>query len=353
MNNDGNKFYNMTKWLLMAAGIWTLHVEDNLKMPYKTYKFFLRFNYLCCNLAIAANFIVNVGVNNRKAVESLAITISNLCITLKLILCMAKRMTKLLKMAIEDLKNNVYNDNQMQGIVLKYTKRITILNIIIITYTFGLTAHFSIYGGLVEYYKYTYNHPNITEKPTHLLLMWFPFDLQKHFNSAIALQIFILITCSAFNFSTQGLFNTMMVYVVIKLKMLQHFFRNFDKGNGTEMNNLQACIRKHQELIEFAQDLNSSMKYLLLIEYSVSSVMLASVFVQITERNQIEINIPHALILTFQLFLLSWNAHEIKTQKAPTGVWTYGLSLTNRRSKNPFGHDAYLAQETLFTKYKF
>ncbi|XP_048520478.1 uncharacterized protein LOC109539035 [Dendroctonus ponderosae] len=117
-----------------------------------------------------------------------------------------------------------------------------------------------------------------------------------------------------------------MIYVVIKLKILQHLFQNFNTypknlenfhmelRDVLAIDNLKHLIRQHQDIISFVKELDKNIKIGVLIEYTITSLMLATISIQVLTGNKVASFSFYGLILIYQLFLLSWNAAEIKTQ---------------------------------------
>lgn len=99
------------------------------------------------------------------------------------------------------------------------------------------------------------------EEPEYVFNLWYPFSYRKYLKLVFFLEAFLLIQACTTSFSVIALLNTLTMYVVVKLKLLQFGFKNFDRKFNTNGNcnmnhseaieNLQSLIEEHQEIIRW------------------------------------------------------------------------------------------------------
>ncbi|CAG9762954.1 unnamed protein product [Ceutorhynchus assimilis] len=162
--------------------------------------------------------------------------------------------------------------------------------------------------GFLELYKWHLTKNPTTPKP-HIVPFWFPFDKDAHYIPAMAYEIWHIFQTLAINGAVQALINAVMVFLRANLKILQYHIRNFDKTEPEK--NLKKLIIRHQELIEWVHNLDGSFKNILLLEYCVTSLQLATTLIQIIEGLNIAFNGTFFMHCLLQLFGLAWNANEI------------------------------------------
>ncbi|XP_066143262.1 odorant receptor 10-like [Euwallacea fornicatus] len=329
--------FSSTKWLMMASGTWKLDLPQNLRLPYKIYEFLTRSIFVWTFVTINVCFVQNIGIDYDKAMTILAIAVNITCCAIKLLICMGRKTVLLINIAFKDNFEGNGDGRKVSRILRKHYRQVRNFNLFTFTYTYIMAFLFSVYGGFMEYHNFQTSHPNATEKPEYLIIMWTPFDAQKHFELVLTIQMLVCVSAGAGNCSSMTLFNTLMVYVVVKLRILQHKFKNFnvyfvETANGfvrakmppeEAERNLKQLIREHQNLIRFVRDLDDRIKNGILIEYTFTSLMLASMLLQILNGYRLILYCPYFVLLTFQLFLLSYNAEEISYQSSEIGKKIY------------------------------
>ncbi|CAG9761357.1 unnamed protein product [Ceutorhynchus assimilis] len=309
--------FTVTKYVMIWAGFWKLEIKENLKLPYKIWQLYMMWAYVSVTLGITGNVIYVLQRDPVRIIEAIGVAISDYTIMLKLLLCSQRKITQLLQIAVQDDEIVSSKNPTLNRMLCIHKKSVSIMGLFIVTYTFAFCFYLCIYGGPVQYRIYQMKFPNATEKPEYILSMWFPFDIQNHFDLALFLQCFIYIQSSAANFASMVHVNTLMSYAVIKLKMLEYYFRNFDTfpqeihsedpvyRNRMAVKNLENLIRKHQFIIGFIKDLNECMRTTLLIEFSLSSLMLASITSQIISSGDI----------AFAIYESDWYNYNAKVGK--------------------------------------
>uniref|UniRef100_R9PSR8 Odorant receptor n=1 Tax=Dendroctonus ponderosae TaxID=77166 RepID=R9PSR8_DENPD len=318
--------FSASKWVIMSSGSWGLEVDSKYRILYKIYVLYIRFIYITSTVAVFAMFLVNLGSNNDKAIEALSLTLCSVSCIIRLAVCLKQKVVNLLKIVMEDQFNYAVNDPKIKVMLQEYKSYVTFLCVFVVCYTYSLVILFNIFNGIIEFQSFRKLHPNATEYPQYLVSIWLPFNVQTHFTLALICQTVLFLQSCVLNYSSTVLFNTLMIYVVIKLKILQHLFQNFNTypknlenfhmelRDVLAIDNLKHLIRQHQDIISFVKELDKNIKIGVLIEYTITSLMLATISIQVLTGNKVASFSFYGLILIYQLFLLSWNAAEIKTQ---------------------------------------
>ncbi|XP_076254243.1 odorant receptor 67c-like [Rhynchophorus ferrugineus] len=314
----GDRLFQIAKILMLIAGTWRLELKElpnKWQMFYNIYSVFIQISFNTFVISFLIELYMTWGIDNDKAVECLTTLIVNLVFVVKMGLFQTKKMTKLLNQIIDHVNCLSIDDEHGEYIFESHLRYNNILNIGILIYTFSLGLHLNIIG-LVQYVYFQQEPNNVTEsadKPI-ILMYWYPFDYNKHYGFVIFYQFFTIFASDLYNSAIQAMFNTIIIQLSSDLKMLQLEFQKFNMNMKESKQKLKNIIVKHQKIIEYIEGLNETLKYPLLIEYMVSSVMFASVLVQILQGKKIIFNVEYFVIMAFQLFILSWNANEIKIQ---------------------------------------
>nr|WJJ63330.1 odorant receptor 30 [Pachyrhinus yasumatsui] len=258
-----------------------------------------------------------------RAMENISKMIFVALCQIKCILNQSRGIKNLIKLAIEE-ETKIYSRPEVKvkkiydGYVA-YCKNI-VLGLTYFTYFTGSSL---ILVNMYEAYEYFQTVPpelrNITVKPLSAP-MWYPFDTNKHYFFPLVLQWFNVLQTVMYNSSIQALIHSVMIFIKAEFKILEYDLKNVGvsklqkrEGNFEDHNLviLKSLLRKHQQLIRWVKDFDSSIKYLLLLEYSVSSMLLASTLIQLLLRIKVLFNIPFLILCIIQIYVLGWNANEI------------------------------------------
>ncbi|XP_076258437.1 odorant receptor 10-like [Rhynchophorus ferrugineus] len=115
---------------------------------------------------------------------------------------------------------------------------------------------------------------------------------------------------------------TCLVFCACQLSILQiklEKLRDLAKTNyeGDIIKALKDLIKHHQFLIRFTMNLNDSIKYLILVDFILSSIIDASIMTQITKfetMSQILSSTFYLLSLVILIFSVGWTCNEISVQ---------------------------------------
>nr|QXE93259.1 odorant receptor 33 [Eucryptorrhynchus brandti] len=221
--------------------------------------------------------------------------------------------------------------SEVYTIVAKsYMKYITTLN----AFAFAIGA-FSYAEYAVEPEIRFFRHmkaQNSSQDESEFLIQWHPFDTSNHLGLAFHIELLRIAYMTINNCFTQSLINTIMIHSAALFKVLNFNFQNFhydNMGNGTLANQYKACkclkeyIGEHQALIRYIEKFNNCIQYVLLLEYIVSSVMIASGLIKILKADKSLFDFVFVFILIVQLLVLCCNANEIPLQSVNIGLGIY------------------------------
>ncbi|XP_050292712.1 odorant receptor Or2-like [Anthonomus grandis grandis] len=133
---------------------------------------------------------------------------------------------------------------------------------------------------------------------------------------------------------------TLFVFAASQLRVLK--IRISKYGQGRDMNDeqkkvvLKQLIAKHLYLIGFIKNLNNRTKYILLMEYLLSSVDLSSVAVNLAKETTIQ-TIWHFiffLLLFLQIMIMAWTTNEVKLQSVAIADGIYNSDWYTLNKEN-------------------
>nr|WJJ63321.1 odorant receptor 21 [Pachyrhinus yasumatsui] len=338
MASDNNLF-NICKILLIISGVWSQ------KIPYAGpfYQYLYKI-YAISSQIFYTSSIINFGVELYKllsernidgATENVSRMIFVGLVSCKLRLCHSEKIIKLFKLA--DVEEKTISLTSHSGILKIYFSNVKYCNTVVILLTvFSINAGSifildGLYDSFMFYKRYSGEEQTCLQKPFPLPL-WYPFDKNKYYFWAIFHQVVNITQSVLFNIAVQALIHSVMVFIKTELKILQHKIKNLnlyddaglEKNNNSKENDdifyvLKLAVKKHQELISWVEQFNESIKYLLLLEYCVTSLMLASTLIQIIQNKKVTFNIFFFVLCLIQIFALAWNANEILLESS-TGL---------------------------------
>nr|QBB72994.1 odorant receptor [Protaetia brevitarsis] len=138
-------------------------------------------------------------------------------------------------------------------------------------------------------------HNNITKllkiRPLPLS-SWFPYNRYEYYYYSYAYHIVAAAIGASMVVLTDLLFVSIMIFLIGQLKTLQYHFKNAKKiamvlklNIGTTYNNslnytIKYGIRMHQFIIRYVEDLDKSMSRLMLVDFAVASLQMATLGLQ-------------------------------------------------------------------------
>ncbi|KAF7269802.1 hypothetical protein GWI33_017171 [Rhynchophorus ferrugineus] len=151
---------------------------------------------------------------------------------------------------------------------------------------------------------------------------WHFFNTNKHYTLVYLLGWLVSVIECTYSLITITLFLTLMIFVLSQISELHIIARDIDFYSGllqkSQLQILFLLVSKHQKIIKYVDELNKSMRQILLVEFLLNSINIASVTVVILVYEMpivyLLFNINFVALLVVQLFFLSWHANEIEIQ---------------------------------------
>ncbi|KAF7287899.1 hypothetical protein GWI33_000246 [Rhynchophorus ferrugineus] len=311
------ELFKVPKAALLVGGVMPsqlLRWSTFYKKIYKIISFLLQFIYALCLVFFSTEIFRIAGSNTRAAAASLKCMTFATVIFAKLILIQSDKMRILLVRASKE--EDRINRNH-DGITFKmYSECVRYSNVtsFVIMGVITFSGAFFIIEGLSESNSdITENNSNYSQPlRRHPVQIWFPFDKNKYYGLALSYEVFHIVGTVVYCSVTQPLVVSVMVFLKAELKLLQHFLRNIKHNDALNTKeSLIFVVKKYQKIIEFIEEFNKSFQYIVLLEYCVTSLILAAILIDVIQGVKMQFNLSFFLVSLFQLYSLSWNANEI------------------------------------------
>ncbi|XP_060535512.1 uncharacterized protein LOC132707622 isoform X2 [Cylas formicarius] len=292
----GTGLFDITRTLMIISGAWRSglpKVSKLLNVFYVGYSAVIQFSYFLYFLCYAVNFYFLYFEDFDKAIENLSGNTFVLLLVAKVLLCQKNRLISTLKQAHrEELDVYREEDRSVREIYEHHLKYFYKLIFTIASYNGIVLLKLYIVGiGGSYQFRKIHRHDNVTlEKPLPLPL-WYPFDHNRFHVVALTFQLVALVWSALFNTMVYAVSNSLAIFLRGKIKIFQYRLRNFDRCNlyvnrDDSGSLLEVCLfkklcREHQMLIRMTRCLNASFRSLFLLEYSLTSLLMGAVLVQI------------------------------------------------------------------------
>ncbi|XP_066257512.1 odorant receptor 67c-like [Euwallacea similis] len=333
------KNQQLIKWarlFMIAAGAWDLPISKNpiLQALFKIYCIFMKFAY-------ALFFLMLLGETIRLIMYhyELPIIIANIGvffnatkIAVKMIIYVKYNITDLFREII--VKEKLIWESENEEIITMYRKKIVVCSVYGISIaagTLSTIAFLELYGAYLIVQMAKMNVGNETIESHIMYQTLIPLNKLDHVKTLFLTQIVWSWSGGTCNTMTHGVYITLLVYASTQLQMLQIRFKHcveedFDGSNMQEkIDFLKDLIKEHQHIINFIKFLNESTKYILMIEYILSSMDIASVSANLIKMEASELMwlTCFLVLLVLQISLLAWICNEIKVQSEEIGNALY------------------------------
>ncbi|KAI4471107.1 odorant receptor [Holotrichia oblita] len=271
-----------------------------IEIVYRIYSFIIKVYFITFVICEYIELLTMPNKDLFNVASILAVAFLYSTTIWRMLICNGKSMRKLLKQQSEIEKNILQcKNNCLKQIYYEHVK-------------WNYTCTNFIYAGIVTVFLY-YIRPIMEERSSELrylnitknnittqykmrplpLSSWFPFNRYNYYYPCYAYHIIAAMIGGSMVVSTDLFFIAFMVFVIGQLKILQYLFKNASKlGNalqessGTTYNialtrTVRYCIYKHQLIIKYVKDLDKSMSRLMLIDFAVASMQMATLGLQI------------------------------------------------------------------------
>ncbi|XP_060524003.1 uncharacterized protein LOC132700597 isoform X2 [Cylas formicarius] len=319
VSNMNIDYFTHVRRLMMVIGIWKVDTGMSIsrKRIYRVYS--LVFQLFCHSVALSllAEIPSLAKSDVVAAMDNANRFIVYIVIIIKMTVWQSKRMVDLLGVVL-DQNQQMRSAARTDPEILRLYRRHVRYNhkfMFVLVYS-GTVIAFAIAAiGGTNIYQFIQSpeNANATEKPL-LYRYWYPFDRNKYYLIALADQhVRPTLSCFCLGVTSASL-NSLAIFVSVQLKVLQHHFQHFHQPDEEALDSLKLLCVKHQHLIEYTIEFSESLKYIVLLDYSVSSVTFALLILQITAGKELIISATILTFTTLQLMTFSWNCNEIIVQ---------------------------------------
>ncbi|XP_050303717.1 odorant receptor Or2-like [Anthonomus grandis grandis] len=312
-----DEVFQICKTLLLYSSVWLAKMPDWPKSSVKLYKVF---SLLCQSLFVSCVplFLVNlfkvIGHDMDTAVGVMkSLTFYGVVIA-KIATIQSSKMTKLIESAIKKEETFIRsNDFHIRNLFRKYCLYSNMCALFVASFT-SLTGIVLIIDSIymASSYKIQYDS-NVTDHFVypHPVYMWFPFDKDSYYKCSLTYELIHIAQTTYYNGSAQAFIISALVLIKMQFKILQYRIKNLEPRRDNAINLLKKYAREHQVLIRWIGEFNDDIKYIILLEYCVSSLTFASILLDIIKGKQMAFNILFILLTISQIFAVAWSANEI------------------------------------------
>ncbi|XP_060533540.1 odorant receptor 22b-like isoform X2 [Cylas formicarius] len=331
---------NFTKYCMIAAGIWPLPLSTEnalLLKLYSTYSTFVQIflplflSSLCIQFVVAVTDTYSDN-DPDKLFKHVSYIITMGSVEVVVIICQKEKFKGVVSFIVEEEKEIVRSeDNEILKFHRFQVKLCRASNWAVFIFTFGVAISMTIENFLqrAEIEEYNKAHGEEMEKPLPYELYYFGLNKNDHQTLLLVMISIANIMIDLLVASTKMIFISCIIFVPSTLKKLQIKFKKIEFREGNLFVNVGNLAFEHQHVIDFVENLNDLIKYVILLEYLLNSLNLAAVSIQFMTNQQLS-PIFYFSFLIIQTFVLGWSANEIKIQSEALAHALYESSWYNQ-----------------------
>ncbi|XP_076263492.1 putative odorant receptor 92a [Rhynchophorus ferrugineus] len=321
---DNERLIKITKWFMILTGFWIkpLNVGPTMKKIYSAYIVAVRIGLVSLWLLLAIELfrLIIQKYELEIVMSTIGVLIGVTKIQIKFIIFIKNKVVDLYEVVIEN-ESKIWRSNNKE-IKELYTKNVIICRYFMFVQMLGTAfavTSLTITGILGNNDLIKYNHLHNTSLESHFIFqIYFPVNKLDHLVSFYLLMVMYVWCAFIFNNASHMIVTNLLLFCSTRLAVLQIKMRNVVRDRNPEEYNqmLKKLIVEHVSIIQFISTLNSRNKYLLMLEFVLSSLDVASAASNVTKTKTSDLSwyTVFFLLLTAQIFLLTWNANEIKEQ---------------------------------------
>ncbi|XP_050312917.1 odorant receptor 30a-like [Anthonomus grandis grandis] len=320
--------YKLTKFFMTAIGLWGKFETKQAQKWYRIYGFSTKTIYILYNLSMVVK-VTQVALDHSESqnvfgLVSLAALIT--LVNIKIVVFSFNNVSGLFQHVIDEEGNILLSASSDSDIKRSYLDHCKF---------YRATSRFQVFTTVVSVYFYIiFNvHKLVSHKlapgENFMYELWLPFDINENGPVMIVCKLCLSQMGVLFNSCSQVMLQSLMVFVTSQLAILQIRARTmFDRRTGVE-----ALIEKHQFLIGFVSKINEAIKYVILLEYILNSVNIATALLQILMSHsliEITFSLVYLLLLLSQVMIFGWTASRISTQSFNVSNAVYSSNWTEQ-----------------------
>uniref|UniRef100_A0AAR5QI27 Odorant receptor n=1 Tax=Dendroctonus ponderosae TaxID=77166 RepID=A0AAR5QI27_DENPD len=323
---DRVKLMHSFKFIMILAGLWRLKLTDNrfYQWLYLLYSMVLQALFTLLTFGSIRN--ISEAISNRDytgVIDNIWLSLLTMVILFKMIMFQRKRFLDLILQSIDEESKIYTEETTCIQEIFEHNYKI-VKHIILLVCVCVSSSGFSVcVCNTITYFQY--RHINQTEmKPMMAPHIQFPLNRHKYFMETYLLSIGTTFGGVIYYTLTQVYFVVVTAFVISQLKIIQRLARDFhlySNGGDQEKEALtvfRKIYNKHLYIIDFVGELNVLMKYLIFVECTVISIIIASVLFQLifvpTSLAASTLYIAVSCTVLSQIFVLSWISNEIEVE---------------------------------------
>ncbi|XP_060522776.1 odorant receptor Or2-like [Cylas formicarius] len=351
MSEDYSKLeiLKFSKNSMILAGIWRLPITQNptIKRLYVYYSVFIQAYFPFFLIFLGSKFFIlafDVDNSPLKVFSTFAYMITSFVVMVKVVLVQKKRVRDIFAF-INRTEEEIKKANDID--ILKCHSALTRFcrksNWATFFFTFGIGVAM-IFANIVQRHEisqYNKKYNTTIPKPFPYELYYMTLDEEKYGTLFVWFNDFSILVAGFLVVSTQVIFISCIIFASSLLRMLQIRFKKMIGFTVNISVTLRELILEHQRVIEFVNNLNESMKYIMMLEYLLNSLNMAMVSFQFlaAEHNILIASVLFYFgLLVVQTFILGWSANEVKMQS---------LALADAIYESPWYEQNHAAKKTM------
>ncbi|XP_060528739.1 odorant receptor Or2-like [Cylas formicarius] len=263
------------------------------------------------------------GIWKLKTMNTISKGIFSSIVVIKARMCQTTKIVRLISAVLEE-EQRICSDQNSKGFKT-YTRHTNFCNklALFIVVSIVSTGGYVLVLGYVAIFKYYTSPPspnseNSTEEKPIILNFWYPFDINRYYLWTVADETVAAVYTMIWSTAVNTFINSIMVFLRAQLITLQYKFSHFHKESPEQASfkSLKALSVRHQDIIQYVESFNESLKYVLLLEFSIASIMLATSLFQTFAGIDVAFNCAFIIMSSGQIIMLAWNSDEILTQSS-------------------------------------
>ncbi|XP_023309827.1 odorant receptor Or2-like [Anoplophora glabripennis] len=338
-----NEHLKITMYISAVLGVWPFIFEDKpvLRKIYDVYSKCIFCYYLLYVLAAIIQLFIIVTdevLDVDEIVANLCITLLNFVAILRVKAIKTERVKNIIQnvFKLEEKMMNSGNDEIIE-IYNRHARQNQTCNKIFLVNLYLVDILYFIHPLYVEdTIKYYPNRNETVVIKALPLSTWYPFDQQKHYVLTYLWEEMDVFMATTFIGCSDIFAFSLIIFGVGQIKILKLILSNFQEfamnikdqlhcsQEEASYITLRECILKHQEIIEYINEYNLIMKNIMVLDFLLSSVELASGVLTLLVTEMTLPNTIYSSQLAFSLFLrvlvYYWYANEIMVHGSEIGM---------------------------------
>ncbi|XP_060533386.1 odorant receptor 30a-like isoform X2 [Cylas formicarius] len=330
---------NFSKRFMMTSGIWRLPTINcpTIAKIYAVYSTTIQTFYsivaVSFGIQFASTFIDKFAKNSEAVFKEASYIITLVIIEYASIVCQRKNMRNIMTFILHEEHHIFENeDEDVRKTYLGHLKFCWKSNAVLFAFTCCSGAAIVLENLVLqlEVHKLNRELNETRPKPLPLDLYYWQFDPDKYDTFLLIVHDVWLTNTMFLIVSTKTIVFTCIIFAPSIMTRLQMKLNTLKEGEV--WSSVKKLAREHQKIIEFVEQLNDSIKYLILLEYLLNSLNVATISVQfITDDKKMIAGLVFYLSFLFvQTFILGWSANEIKLQSTALSDAMYQTSWYNQ-----------------------